>query len=90
MYNIIDDWRFLFVTTYFKWYLLFLNCLANMAAPSYIISMVVCMSKFELEEIIHKDLNGSWNQVIQEKIKFALLDFFNLSILVTGKQDRIR
>ena len=85
-YNIYDDWHFLFTTTYHSKALLFLNCLANLVVPSYVISMVACMSRYEFEVNlrIFKTLSHTSDIVIQ-KIKFAFLDLVNLTILMTGR-----
>ena len=87
--SLFDDWNFLLTVFYYDWPLLLLNCASNLVIPCYVTCMVIFMNQYKFEGMIRKDL-PSMKQVIFEKTKFILLDLINLTILMTGKQDRQR
>ena len=74
--SMVDDWYFLFVSIYPYWFLLFLNCLANLVLPIYCIVMAFYMKASNLERLTNRTTETK-RQSFFVRLKFALLDMVN-------------
>ena len=79
VFNIVDDWRFLFISNLKNLSELFLYSMTNLVTICYISSDIFTMSRKNFNELISKDLR-TLSQFTFYKSKFILLEYVDLQI----------